>query len=201
MASRPPDARSRRSVLASVVSAASAALGVVLLGHGAAAATDGDSIAIGQENVGSGPTRISMDGSGAVFVADASGPGVGLIGRSPTGIGAYGQSGTGHGVLGTSESGSGVEAWSATGVGLRVRFGRIKVDQASGSGTIRAGESGIEVRLDVRPTARSFALLSPMADLGRRRLWSTLRLEDQTLVIQVSSPVDEDVRVGWLLLD
>lgn len=192
--------RSRRAVLMTAFGAAAGAVAAAAGLPGRAVAADGEPLVIGQENQGDSATRLTRSSSGPVFMTEASGPGVAASARSGSGIGVYGLSDTGHGVLGSSVSGSGVEAWSRDGWALRVRRGRVKLDQVSGVATIAAGEASVAVRSPEGIAPTSFVLLTPMTNLAGRDLWFDVQLEDGTFSIHLSSAVDESTRVAWLMI-
>jgi len=190
---------SRRTVLASALAVVGGAVGMVLGREFTVRAADGAApVVLGATNSSDSATRIVRSTSGPALIADGSGPGVGLSGTSEAGIAVYGVAQSGFGVLGSSATGSGVEAVSPGGIALRVRRGRVRADGISGIARIVEGASIVTMRPAALIAPDAFVLLTPMADLGGRDLWAVVK--EETLDIHVSSPVDEDTRIGWFLL-
>jgi hypothetical protein len=196
---RPPSS-SRRMFLSAGLGSVAAAMAWLVGRMSPVGAATGDPVVAGQGVESTDATRITRTTSGPVLMAEASGPGVGLVGRSEAGLGVYGIAATGHGVLGSSVSGSGVEAWSRDGAALHLRRGRFRADGISGALTIGAGETQASARVFARLSPEAFVLLSPASPLEGRDLWYELDHEERAMTVRVSTPVDEDVRVGWLVV-
>ena len=165
-----------------------------------AASASHEPVVLGADNAASAPTRIASMTAPTAFVADAAGPGVGMLGTTETGIGVYGLADRGFGLLGSSVSGSGIEAVSPDGIALRVRRGRIRADGISGIATIATGTTSTSIAPAVRMPSDAFVLLSPMMDLGERRSWATTDPENNVITVHVSEPSDRALVMGWLLL-
>jgi hypothetical protein len=191
---------SRRALLAGalggVAAATAAALGRVAPVTGA---HEGP-VLLGEQNQSTSVTRITRTSSGPALVADGSGPGVGCSGTTRSGIALYGVADSGQGVVGSSETGTGVEAVSSNGIALRVQRGRVRFDGISGTARIAAGHSVALVVPAAHMVRDAFVLLTPMSDLAGRGLWFSRRPDEGGFAIHLSSPPDQDVHVGWLLL-
>jgi hypothetical protein len=138
----------------------------------------------------------------------------GVYGNSSNGVGVYGYTSTGKGVTGFAAgpgTGGAFTAAGATGVALSgaasvstgfalKTSGRVSLAKVSGVSTIPTSATSVTVAPGVDVTSTSFALLTPKADPGTRRLWFTTDATANSLTIHVSAAVSAPLVVSWLLL-
>ena len=60
---------------------------------------------------------------------------------------------------------------------------------------------GATVSPGVDINARTFVLLTPMADIGSRALWFTKNTSANTFTIRMGSPRGSSTKVAWLALE
>jgi hypothetical protein len=146
---------SRRALLAAAVGGLGAAAAASLARVAPARADDGDPVILGELNVSTQNTVVQrVSDSGVAFQAVHSGAsGRAVVGSSAQGTGLFGNSSQGH--------------------ALRTQSGRIQIEQVSGVATILAGRTSRDVVPGVPVNARTFVLLTPMANIGSRALWFT----------------------------
>lgn len=121
------------------------------------------------------------------------------------GEGSYGVRGDGElvGVYGQSSTGTGVRAIAIQSTGYALNtLGRLKLEGASGVATIPANRKSVATLVGVDLDAAAFALLSANANIGRRALWYTFDLPNNTLIVNISSvySTTKALKVSYLLL-
>lgn len=148
-----------------------------------ARADDGDNLVLGQGNAADQGTSLTNTTANSSHALNAIGSG------ATGGIGAE------------SSSGIAVEAYSVTGLGLRVASGRVRLDQASGVATIKAGTSSRTISPGFDINLATFVLLTPMSNLAGRSLWFTKNASTDTIALHMSSARSSTTMVAWLALE
>ena len=170
----------------------------------------GGAVLLGESNRSNSTTTVlNANGSGAL-AGVASDAGAGLSGHSTAGIGVRGTTTTGGiAVLGDAPGGTAVSGSSFVGTGVAARSergyalrtdGQVKHDKVSGRRTIPAGAHSVTFRPKVTVTSTSFALLTPMTNIGNRSLWFSTSVADNTMTIHISATRSVPTKVAWLLL-
>ena len=132
--------------------------------------------------------------------------------RAKTGVfGQATQDSSSRGVFGISTMGNGVRGEATTGsalVGVAnypqgyaiQSSGRVRFNKVSGIATLAAGTTTKTITPGTDVTTDSFVLLTPMVDLGGRRLWFTKDTTANTVTIRISSSSTSSLSIAWLLL-
>jgi hypothetical protein len=114
-----------------------------------------------------------------------------------------GDSQTGTAVQGITTTGVALSAFtnSPQAVGLRVQ-GRVQLPSVSGVETIVAGGSSVLVTPHIPITPETVVMLTPCSNLGGRSFWYVLKQDpnEGVFAIWISSSVDTDVQIAWLLI-
>jgi len=189
--------RSRRALLTAAVGGLAAATAASLTRVMPAEAANGDAIVVGGTHSGTLQTTLTRTTGGANLVCEANG-GIAVAGQSGAGTGVRGVGSTG--VSGIGSSGAGVHA-SGSGLALHLAGGRVRVEQVSGVATIKKGTKSTTVTPGVDINAKTFVLLTPMADIGSRALWFTKKPVADQIVIRMSSARNAATRIAWLALE
>jgi hypothetical protein len=78
--------------------------------------------------------------------------------------------------------------------------GRVRFNKVSGLAVLAAGTTSKTITPVTDVTTDSFVLLTPMADIGTRRLWFTKDTTANTITIHLSSTSASSISISWLLL-
>lgn len=204
--------RSRRALLGAGLGAFAAAVAASIGRPAAAKADNGDPLLLGSTaNTATMRTRFQgvVDSYPALAVINdatgedssglvASGEAVGVAGSSETGIGVAGGSYSGIGVRGSSFSGTGVHAQSSHGVALHVA-GRAAF-ALSGVITIPPDTLGGGIDIGTQVNAGMFVLLTPLSNLNGCDIWSSVRPQNNTIVIHMSRTRAKPTKIGWFVI-
>jgi hypothetical protein len=115
--------------------------------------------------------------------------------------GVFGVSTSGHGVRGEATTGGAVVGVANNTAGYAfLGSGRVRFNKVSGIATIAAGTTSKTITPGTDVTTDSFGLLTPMVDIGTRRLWFTKDATANTITIHLSSSSTSSLSIAWLLL-
>jgi hypothetical protein len=136
--------------------------------------------------------------------SSVAGQPIGVYGETghATGIGVLGKNGLGGtGMRGETTSGIGVQGVASNAAGYALRgSGRVRFDKVSGLATLAAGTKSKTITPGTDVTTASFVLLTPMADIGTRRLWFARDTAANTIKIHMSSSRTSSTKIAWLML-
>jgi hypothetical protein len=79
--------------------------------------------------------------------------------------------------------------------------GHVRFHGHNGVGIIPAGRTSVVVRPEYGVNQESWAVVTPMVDIGSRRFWYKKDSKADTLTLYISSPRTTPTRLSWIMFD